>query len=409
MGAGFFPLDEELGLDSSGLTPHAHECLARLCAWMPFAQASELLQAMLGVQISDSTARRLCLQAGQAAEKLQQEQARPEGSTRFPLPQEEPAERLVMSCDGSLVPLRHGQWAEVKLLVIGQVQSARASSDESATARTSAHSYFARLTDATTFADWASGEIQRRGIERAKQVAAVQDGAPWLQTFVDGHRQDAVRILDFAHAAGYLGAVAEQAPQAGVHLPGRWLEVLLHHLKHQGPERVLAHLLRLSQRVVLSAIDEAVRYFSTRLPQMQYPQFQADGWPIGSGLVESAIKVVMQARLKGAGMHWEGHNVNPMLALRCAISSDRWTETWQQQERWQQEARQQRRQQQVAQRRAARLRRLRLLILRLWLFRPKQGRKPAPAPRKGRTEGQRRWGRETFSQRAIQEGRYAKK
>lgn len=52
-------LDEELGLESSGLTPHAHECLVRLYAWMPFAQATEVLAAMLGVQVSEATARRL--------------------------------------------------------------------------------------------------------------------------------------------------------------------------------------------------------------------------------------------------------------------------------------------------------------------------------------------------------------
>ena len=35
---------------------------------------------------------------------------------------------------------------------------------------------------------------------------------------------------------------------------------------------------------------------------MQYPQFRRQGWPIGSGMVESANKLVVEARLKGAGM-----------------------------------------------------------------------------------------------------------
>lgn len=61
---------------------------------------------------------------------------------------------------------------------------------------------------------------------------------------------------------------------------------------------------------------------------MQYPQFQAQGWPIGSGIVESANKLVVQARLKGPGMHWERKNVNPMLALRLAVCNDRWAEMW---------------------------------------------------------------------------------
>src|SRR5436305_6771610 len=62
---------------------------------------------------------------------------------------------------------------------------------------------------------------------------------------------------------------------------------------------------------------------------MQYPQYQEQGWPLGSGMVESANKVVVQARLKGAGMHWEPAHVNPMLALRTAACSERWDEAWQ--------------------------------------------------------------------------------
>lgn len=61
---------------------------------------------------------------------------------------------------------------------------------------------------------------------------------------------------------------------------------------------------------------------------MQYPQFRRDGWPIGSGMVESANKNVVEARLKGTGMHWERTHVNPMLALRNAICNDRWREMW---------------------------------------------------------------------------------
>ncbi|QBD76790.1 hypothetical protein EPA93_12560 [Ktedonosporobacter rubrisoli] len=127
----------------------------------------------------------------------------------------------------------------------------------------------------------------------------MQDGAQWLQGFVDGHRHDAVRILDFAHAAQYLRQVAEQGKQAGHSLPARWLSILLHQLKHHGPIRVLAHLERLGRRGRLPAVGDALRYFGKRLHQLQYPDFLAARWPIGSGMVESANKVVMQARLKG--------------------------------------------------------------------------------------------------------------
>jgi hypothetical protein len=63
-GVGFFPLDEQLGLLSGGLTPRGEETLARLASWMPFEPARELLQEVLGIQVSKATARRTTLQAG---------------------------------------------------------------------------------------------------------------------------------------------------------------------------------------------------------------------------------------------------------------------------------------------------------------------------------------------------------
>jgi len=62
--------------------------------------------------------------------------------------------------------------------------------------------------------------------------------------------------------------------------------------------------------------------------QMRYPVFQDQGWPIGSGAVESGNKLVVEARLKGGGMHWARPHVNPMLGLRNIVCSDRWAEEW---------------------------------------------------------------------------------
>ena len=61
---------------------------------------------------------------------------------------------------------------------------------------------------------------------------------------------------------------------------------------------------------------------------IRYEEFVAAGYPIGSGSVESANKVVIQSRLKQAGMHWARSNVNPMAALRNVACNDRWEEAW---------------------------------------------------------------------------------
>ena len=95
------------------------------------------------------------------------------------------------------------------------------------------------------------------------------------------------------------------------------LERCLHILKHRGPDA----LVRLAEHLTESEINreevrEHLSYLRKRLALMRYPLFRQAGWPIGSGMVESANKLVVEARLKGSGMRWKRSNVNPMLALR---------------------------------------------------------------------------------------------
>lgn len=159
-------------------------------------------------------------------------------------------------------------------------------------------------------------------------MCAVQDGAEWLQGLVDSHCADAVRILDFAHAAQYISAIGEAVRAAGGRLLAGWLVGVLHRLKTEGPARVLKHLAWLAARYPSPLIQEKLAYLQKREAHMQYPTYQQAGWPIGSDSVESANKLVVEARLKGAGMRWKRHNVNPMLVLRNAVCKERWNQTW---------------------------------------------------------------------------------
>src|SRR5207302_10947320 len=173
---------------------------------------------------------------------------------------------------------------------------------------------------------------------------AVQDGAEWLPGVVDYHRADAVRILDFPHAAEHISDLGQAATSLGSAVADDWLTKQLHELKHNGPSQVLADLHGLvAKHPDVKELTDHLAYLEKREAQMQYPTFQAAGWPIGSGCVESANKVVVEARLKGAGMHWERDNVNPMLVLRNAVCNGRWDETWQASTMHRQHTRQQQR------------------------------------------------------------------
>ena len=240
-----------------------------------------------------------------------------------------------LSADGAMVPLVGGQWAEVKTLAIGEVE-VRRGADGLPEAHTTNLTYFSRLADAETFTRQAYVEAYQRGTESAGVVCAVQDGAEWLQGLVDVLRPDAVRILDFPHAVEHLTAAAQ--PSLGIGTPTftAWLDQQAHTLKHaaDGARQVLAALARLPVHAAADPIlaaearDRALAYFTKRLAQVQYAAFQAAGYPIGSGSTESANKVVVEARLKGSGMHWAREHVNPLVALRTVACTDRWAEVW---------------------------------------------------------------------------------
>jgi hypothetical protein len=190
-------------------------------------------------------------------------------------------------------------------------------------------SYFSRKVSAQAFQRQALVEVQRRGVENAKEVAAVMDGADWEQSFIDFHCPQAVRILDFAHAAQHINPIGEHLH--GEHTPESqtWLKERLHLLKHEGPDAILNEFETLQRKHLdIQVISSNLAYLKKRKAQLQYPLFQAQGWPIGSGIVESGNKLVVEARLKGAGMHWAEEHVNPMLALRNILCSGRWKEEW---------------------------------------------------------------------------------
>lgn len=320
---GVSPLDEVLGLSGSRYSPRVLRWLARLGANAPFAEAAALLADLTGIRVSAATVRRQTEALGATVVTLAEaEVARIE--QEWPLPPVAPA-RLVVSVDGAMVPLRGGEWAEMKLVSLGEPEGRGEPAEPEAhsAVQTGQLSYFARLCDAETFGRQALGELHRRGLETAGEVAAVQDGAPWLQGFMDFHRPDAVRILDWPHAAQRLTAIAEQLFGVATPRSRRAAARLRGWLWREGPPRVLA-VLACWQRYA-PGVREDVAYLHERQAQLAYPVFREHGWPVGSGAAESAHKTVMQARLKRAGMHWAREQVNPLLALRLLERNGRWT------------------------------------------------------------------------------------
>jgi hypothetical protein len=333
----FFPLDEQLELQPGSLTPLQLDHLVNFATLQSFDKAAKMMFRHHGVYVSASTSRRQTEDIGSFAESVQNEQAKVKLGDKSSKAEEngkhKTVSRLVISNDGSYISLRGKIWAEVKTMALGEVQENKRRSKQrpNQEVKMTNITYFSRMTDSGTFTELILGELERRGFFDADLVAALQDGAEWIQSLIDALRADILRILDFYHAGQYLNDIAVLVSQAGTQLPAKWWEEQLHELKHQGSEKVLEEVLRLLQdHSHIEDLDKKVKYLQKRKEMMQYPQFQQKGWPIGSGSVESANVGVVQARLKGVGMHWERKNVNPMLALRLGECNDRWDETLEQ-------------------------------------------------------------------------------
>lgn len=322
---GFSPLDDELGLLPGSLTPQAQAALVRLGAEREFAPAAELLAELTGIQISEATTRRHSYAVG---ELLLAEQTAAAPALAPPAdPGPATQQRLQLSAAGAMIPLIGGNWVEVKTLVIGEVKLA-AQADAAAVPHAQQLSYFSRLAPAEEFTRLAVVETQRRGVRAAAAVAGVMDGAPWLQGLLDYHRPDAVRILDQPHALGHLHQLA-QALWADTATATQWWREQKRVLNEQQP----AALLKVIEELAAQALDAASysehrNYLEARSEQMRYREFRAAGWPVGSGIVESGNKLVVERRLKGAGKRWAPAHVKPLLVLRNGLCSGRWREMW---------------------------------------------------------------------------------
>lgn len=330
MGQRFFPLDEALGLMPGRYTPQVQETVTRLGSRMTFGEASEEIELMWGIRIPAGSVRQIVLRNGQAVnEAIEAEVAYLE--EQAPEPTAKP-EQLLMSVDGAMVQLTSGEWREVKTVALGEFTTEWDANKKQLKTSTHSISYFSRLAAAEAFTQAALVEWQRRGGENAQRVVAVNDGAAWIQSFIDYHCPQAIRVIDFAHSQGYLAQIGRAIYGSETPEFSHWFAKMSKQLGTKPPQRTLNDLRFLQSQhpdnPQAAEIEQAIRYLEKRQEMIDYPHFRRERVPIGSGVVESGHKVVVQRRLKQAGMRWAEANINPMLALRMGICNRIWATTW---------------------------------------------------------------------------------
>lgn len=312
-------------------TPQVQEAVARLGSRLPYGEAQEELEMMWGIEISVASVREITMRNGRLADELIEiekerlEKAAPKATAK--------PKQLIVSVDGAMVQLRNGEWREVKTVAFGEFETIWDAKKQEVVTKTGRISYFSSADKAELFSDKAIVEWHRRGGENAEKVVAVNDGAVWIQAFIDYHCPTATRVIDFAHAQEYVATIGKVLYGAESDRFKQWYSKMSKQLGTKAPQRTLNELRFLwTQNQAHPAADEieaAIRYLERRQTMIDYPYFRKNGIPIGSGIVESGHKVVMQRRMKQAGMRWADESLNPMLALRMAICNKRWSASWQ--------------------------------------------------------------------------------
>lgn len=306
--------------------------MTRLGSKLPFQQAAEEVWYQCRTRVCEATLRRVTHRYGAAAEAVvKQEVERLEQEAPDATAQ---PKQLQVSVDGAFVQLTSGEWREVKSIAIGEFSTRWQPSTWTNHVKTEQISYFSRSDDVRNFERYALAELHRRGVDNAQTVVSVNDGAEWIQHFLDYHCPQAVRILDFPHAASYVAQAGKAIWDEGSETFNGWFKDACHRLKHEPAEQTIANLklLRVKAKTDADAasIDGALFYLQRRRHMLDYAHFQKQGYPIGSGSVESGHKVVVQQRMKGAGMRWAEPHVNSMLALRNHVCNGTWEDGWQQ-------------------------------------------------------------------------------
>lgn len=335
---GYFPLDEALKLGKHSWTPETIQQAVRLGVEIAsYERASEMLVELSGVGLSKSSLQRLAgeygslLVAQQAAEALAMVEppAKDEVEVSWRQIPEPTSETMSISHDGVLIQIRDEGWKEVKMVSISSVEQVLNPESGEQEVKLNAQSYRAGLWDAATFANQQWAEAEQRGIPKAKRLACVADGALWIWQLVLMCFSPCFEILDWWHASQRLWTIANLA-FSDPKLAAAWVHDQ-QKLWAEGQLLAFFHNVRLlfpRTQPLPPPVRDAILYLFHQRKRIRYAYFRQLGLPIGSGTVESACKVVVQARLKQAGMRWSRDGAQAILALRCALLSGRWRQTW---------------------------------------------------------------------------------
>lgn len=233
-----------------------------------------------------------------------------------------------ISVDGGMIYIRDEGWKELKAGVVADLEHDWQTA-EKPVIRLNKLRYTAVLGDVTCFAEALWTLAYQQGIPYAGRLAVTADdrrehgtyGAPWIWRVVTDLFPTALQIVDWYHALQHLCQAANARYPHDPLLADRWLHSMKQHLFQGEIHRIITDL-----RTHVLAVHAT--YFINHQRRMHYQAFRAEGYPIGSGSIESGIKQYKH-RFTAAGMRWSRFGAERMILIRSAILSDQFDELWQ--------------------------------------------------------------------------------
>jgi hypothetical protein len=346
-GQGVLPWDDQVGLTARSFTPAAERLVSLAGALSDsFAEASEkVLPEMAGLHVAETTVQRTTEAVGERIASH-----RRSGRTfGFYHPWDWYKDAQGHSCayisldlTGVRQQAKDGGAAEGRMPYVAMVYNPVPELPEDCPYQPSAKAtmqarYLSGLYDLDELGLQLRKQAGQVGMDRAEVWIGLTDGGNGLEEFIRmNFPRDPVLILDFWHAADHLTELAKLLHPDNEEQRNALVTSWCHIMKHEGGPRIV-DILRAyplpRKKVVQEKHTEVVKYLTNNLHRMDYPQYLANGWMIGSGAVESACKTVVGQRLKQAGMRWRAYGTDSMCQLRALFKSEptQWKAFWQRQ------------------------------------------------------------------------------
>jgi hypothetical protein len=298
-----------------------------------------------GIDVNVKEVRRIALQCGESllAMRLVLVQAFLAGT--LVSSNELSGKRVVVEIDGGRMKLRKNKfqtrqhkgkhpkydtdWREPKLLIIYTVDARVKKEKQSRVWMDGTFKGPDHL--AELLAAW----LYRLGVSQAESVTFIADGATWIWDRFDWvvetlklPKAKVQYVLDFYHAAHHIGlALGELSLEEEARK--KCYRELRSELRHSRWQIVVSRLEALGRDLHSeedSVFSRELRFLRKHgeAGHLNYTTYTRRGLPLGSGAVESAIRRVINLRLKGNGMFWTAENAESMLQVRCQLLSTEW-------------------------------------------------------------------------------------